>query len=156
MARNHVGMAGLLVALAIGATGEAQARECPAHLKDRDAAAVLASHRASLAAGDWQAVACNYADDIVVVHDQGTTVGRAAVVQDLMNIGGLFGNTFPQVNEEVIVPIGRPDKKEMVRVLWSISTQCVDIFDGADTYIVGNGKIQAQTAHGAPTFRCAP
>ena len=154
MARNKARMAGVLfVALASIGAYEVQASHCPHSLKQRGAAEVLASHRAALAAQDWQAVACNYADDIVVVHDQGTTVGRDAVVQDLKNITGLFGASFPQVHEERVVAFGRPEQ-EMVRVLWSIVTPCVEIMDGADTYIVGSGKIQAQTAHGFPAFRC--
>jgi hypothetical protein len=115
---------------------------------------VMVDHRAAIAAQDWEAVGCDYAQDAVVVHDQGVTVGRDAIVNDLRMISGLFAGINPQVHEEVITPILK--HKEMVRLLWSISTQCVDIEDGADTYIVGDGKIHAQTAHGFPTFKCPP
>ena len=149
-------LAGILfAAVTIGQAPEAWAKkECSNDLKQRPAAQVLASHRAALAAQDWQAVACNYDKDAIVVHDGGTTVGRDAIVADLQAVTGLFGGIIPQVHEEVIVPILKD--KDMVRVLWSISTQCVEILDGADTYIVGDGKIQAQTAHGFPAFRCPP
>jgi hypothetical protein len=149
-------IAGLLLAgLALAAAPDAFAKkECSNDLKQRTAAQVMASHRAAIAAQDWQAVSCNYAQDAVVVHDGGTTLGRDSIVSDLQMISGLFAGIDPTVHEEVIVPILHD--KDMVRVLWSISTQCMEILDGADTYIVGEGKIQAQTAHGLPAFRCAP
>ncbi len=147
----------LFVALAMCGAPAAWAGDpsCSNSLRDRTAFEVLESHRAALAARDWPAVACNYAPDAVVVHDAGTTLGRDAIVHDLQVISELFDGIVPQVNEEVIVPILR-GKAEMARVLWSVSTQCIDIFDGADTYLVVEGKIQSQTAHGFPTFRCAP
>ena len=149
------GIAGLVTALALFGAPEAWAKkECSNHLKDRSAAQVMAAHRAAIAAQDWEAVGCDYAQDAVVVHDQGVTVGRDAIVNDLRMISGLFAGINPTVHQEVIAPI--LNDKDMVRLLWSISTQCMDIEDGADTYIVGNGKIHAQTAHGFPSFRCAP
>lgn len=130
-------------------------RRCDPSLKHRSAAQVLDDHRAALAAGDWDAVACNYAEDAVVIQDGAVTTGRANIVNDLEFIAGLFGGVWPAVNDEVIVSILN-DRAEMGRVLWSIQTQCVQINDGADTYIIKNGRIQAQTAHGFPTFTCPP
>lgn len=149
--------ASLLAAWAIYAPSAAWAGDpgCPNELRSRTASQVLESHREALAKGDWPAVACNYSPDATVVHDRGTTVGRTAIVRDLQMVTAFFDGIVPQVNEEVIVPLAR-SKAEMARVLWSISTQCIDVFDGADTYLVADGKIQAQTAHGLPAFRCAP
>lgn len=124
-------------------------------LRNRSAAEVLESHRAALAAGDWTAVGCNYAEDAVVISDGGVIQGRAATVAALQQLSGAFGGTLPMVNEEVIVSILN-DRAEMARVLFSVTTPCVDINDGADTYIVKNGRIQAQTAHGFPVFKCVP
>jgi hypothetical protein len=130
-------------------------RECARSLNDRTAEQVMEDHRAALAAGDWDAARCDYAEDAVVVSDQGVTRGRDNIVADLQAIGGLFGGVIPQVNEEVIVSILN-DRAELARILFSISTECIDIPDGTDTYIVRNGKIQAQTAHGFPVFKCGP
>ncbi len=124
-------------------------------LRQRTAQQVLVSHRAALAAGDWDVVACNYAEEAVVISDGGVMQGRDATVAALQQLSGFFGGTIPMVNEEVIVSILK-DRAEMARVLFSISTPCVDINDGADTYIIKNGQIQAQTAHGFPIFKCAP
>jgi hypothetical protein len=152
-ARSTAGL--LLAALALcGAPDALAKKECSNDLKDRSAAQVMAAHRAAIAAQDWQAVGCDYAQDAVVIHDQGVTVGRDAIVNDLRMISGLFAGINPTVHQEVIAPILKD--KDMVRLLWSISTQCMDIEDGADTYIVGDGKIHAQTAHGFPSFRCQP
>lgn len=124
-------------------------------LRNRSAEEVLEAHRAALAAGDYAAARCNYAEDAVVVNDGGVTIGRDNIIADLQALGGLFGGIIPIVNQEVIVSILN-DRAEMGRVLFSITTPCIDIPDGVDTYIVKNGKIQAQTAHGFPVFKCAP
>lgn len=124
-------------------------------LRNRSAEEVLEAHRAALAAGDYASARCNYAEDAVVVNDGGTTTGRDNIIAELQALGGLFGGIIPIVNQEVIVSILN-DRAEMARVLFSITTTCVDIPDGVDTYIIKNGKIQAQTAHGFPVFKCAP
>lgn len=135
------------------ANGQAKGRDCAPELEHRSAAEVLEAHRAALNAGDWDAVACNYAADAIVISDQGVTHGRENVVLDLQGLAGLFGGTFPQVNQEVIVSVLN-DKAEMARVLWYITLPCVSINDGADTYIIKKGQIHSQTAHGFPTFTC--
>ena len=124
-------------------------------LRNRTAEQVLEAHRAALAAGDYDSARCNYAEDAVIVNDGGITRGRDNIIADLQALGGLFGGVIPIVNQEVIVSILN-DRAEMARVLFSISTPCIDIPDGVDTYIVKNGKIQAQTAHGFPVFKCVP
>lgn len=149
-----------LPALAHGGDNDRRPRpprcECnERQIRNRSAEEVLISHRAALAAGDWNQVACNYSEDAVVISDGGVIEGRDNTVVALQQLGGLFGGTIPMVNEEVIVSILQ-DRAEMARVLFSISTTCVDINDGADTYIIKNGRIVAQTAHGFPTFKCAP
>lgn len=131
-------------------------RECnERQIRNRSAEEVLISQRAALAAGDWDTVACNYSRDAVVISDGGVIEGRENTVAALQQLSGLFGGTIPMVNEEVIVSI-LGDRAEMARVLFSLTTPCVDINDGADTYIIKNGRITAQTAHGFPTFKCAP
>ncbi len=128
---------------------------CAPGLKNRTAAQVLVAHRAALAAGDWLAVGCNYGKNAKVISDQGVTTGRADIVLALQGLSGFFGGTIPMLNQEVIVTI-LGGNTEMARVLFSITTPCVTIADGVDTYIIKDGRIQAQTAHGFPTFTCAP
>ncbi len=150
-----------LPALAHGGNDRPRPPRPPRHecnerqIRSRSAEEVLISHRAALAAGDWDQVACNYTEDAVVITDGGVIEGRANTVIALQQLSGFFGGTIPMVNEEVIVSIMN-DRAEMARVLFSINSPCVDINDGADTYVIKNGRIQAQTAHGFPTFKCAP
>ena len=145
----------LLSLLATFTSTAALAHDCPAGLKNRSAAQVLNDHRAALAAGDWAAVACNYAEDAVVISDQGIDSGRAVITASLQGLSGFLGGTVPVVNQEVIVTILN-DRAEMARVLFSITTPCLDIPDGVDTYIIKRGRIQSQTAHGFPVFKCFP
>lgn len=151
---------GLLTVVAAFAATSADAhrprpRDCDRSLRHRDAETVLADHRAALAAGDWVAARCNYADNAVVINDGGTTTGADNIIADLQFLASLFGGLIPVVTQEVVVSILN-DRAEMARVLFSIETQCIDIPDGVDTYVVKDGKIQAQTAHGFPVFKCGP
>lgn len=150
-----VAVAALVASSASAHGGRGHHRDCARSLNNRTADQVLDDHRAALAAGDWDAVGCNYAEDAVVISDQGTISGREDIVAALQGLSGFLGGAIPMVVEEVIVSILN-DRAEMGRVLFSVTTPCVDIPDGADTYIIKNGKIQAQTAHGLPVFKCAP
>lgn len=128
---------------------------CDPRLRHRSAEEVLASHFANLANGDFDAERCNYARDAVVISDQGVFHGVDEIVLQLQGLVAFFGGQVPQVNEEVIVSI-LDNRTEMARILFSITVPCISINDGTDTYIIRDGKIVAQTAHGAPTFTCAP
>jgi hypothetical protein len=137
------------------ASGAHAKGRCDPALKHRSAAEVLESHRAALAAGDWATARCNYAEDAVVINDGGVTTGRDTIIGELQFLASLFGGLIPSVTQEVIVSVLN-DRAEMGRVLFTITTQCLDIPDGVDTYVIKNGQIQAQTAHGFPVFKCGP
>lgn len=129
--------------------------DCPRGNRFRTPEEVLASHFENLATGNYEAERCNYADDAVVISDGGVTTGIDDIVASLAGLGALFGGQVPQLNQEIIVKI--LDKRtHMARTLFSIETACVDIPDGTDTYIIRDGKIQSQTAHGFPVFKCGP
>jgi hypothetical protein len=130
-------------------------QSCPQGLQQRTPEQVLDDQRMWLAAGQFDLAGCNYASDAVVISDGGVTTGRAAIVQQLTVLGQIFGGQVPMVNEEVVVSILNGNTY-MARILFSIDTPCVDIPDGTDTYIIRNGRIQAQTAHGFPVFQCGP
>ncbi|MDP2344553.1 MAG: nuclear transport factor 2 family protein [Deltaproteobacteria bacterium] len=147
-----IALTGLVFLLASAADAKPR---CDPSLRHRTAAEVMESHRAALSAGDWETARCNYAPDAVVINDGGVTEGRDAIIGQLQFLGSLFGGLIPSVTQEVVVSILN-DRAEMVRLLFTISTQCLDIPDGVDTYIVKNGQIQAQTAHGFPVFKCGP
>lgn len=136
--------------------GLAHRNHCPHGFKQRTAAEVLDSHRALLTAGDVETdVACNYAEDAVVISDQGVDSGRDAISLSLSGLVAAFGGIMPTVTEQVVVPAFR-EGIDMVRIRFTLSTPCIDIADGTDTYLIENGRIHAQTAHGLPVFKCGP
>jgi hypothetical protein len=146
----------LLVILTSGAAASANSPECPAGFKNRTPAQVLADHRAALAVGDVTTdVNCNYAEDAVVISDQGTTAGRENIFMALSGLVNFFGGVVPVVTDEQSVAILN-NKTHMVRLLFTITVPCVSIPDGIDTYVIEKGQIQAQTAHGFPIFTCGP
>lgn len=141
------------VAHAQGGPPDGRGPACSPELRHRTTQEVLVSQRAALASGDWATVRCNYANDAVVITDGGVISGVDQIVGALQGFAGLFGESVPLVDEEIVVSILN-DKAEMARIIFHIETPCVDIPDGTDTYIVKDGQIQAQTAHGFPVFKC--
>jgi ketosteroid isomerase-like protein len=145
----------VIVSFLLASTAGFANPKCDPHLTTRTPEEVLDSHRAALAAEDWVAVRCNYADDAVVLNDGGITEGADDIVHDLQFISALIGGAIPVVVSQQVVSILNSDTF-LARVLYSISTPCLDVPDGADSYIIKNGKIVAQTAHGFPVFKCFP
>lgn len=126
---------------------------CPEGTRRRSAEEVLEDHRAALAAGDLDAVYCNYARDATVISDGGIDVGHEAIRASLEFFLQIFGGVQPVVVQEVPVeiPSGRT---EMVRVLFTVDTPCVIVPDGVDTYVIRSGQIHGQTSHALPVFTC--
>lgn len=155
-------LATLLITFTLGAAGAAAHQPnrprhlCPQGYKDRTPEQVLADHRAWLAVGDVDKDAtCNYAEDAVVIADQGVDQGREAIRASLQAFVGFFGGVVPIVHREIVVAVLN-DHTHMVQVLFSVETPCVDVPDGADTYVIKRGQIHGQTSHGFPVFKCAP
>jgi hypothetical protein len=146
----------LAVCSFVGATEASAAPQCPAGLHTRTPQEVLESHRQALAVGDVEfTVTCNYSEEAVVISDIGVDVGRAEIAESLQMLVFLFGGSVPQLHSEVTTVILNP-VTHMVRTLFSVTTQCVDVPDGIDTYVIRNGQIVSQTAHGLPVFKCGP
>lgn len=116
---------------------------------------VLADHRAALAAGDYDAVYCNYSPDAVVISDGGIDRGHDEIRASVEFFGQLFGGTQPAVVQEIVVKGGAP-WTHVVRLLFTIDTPCVTVPDGVDTYVIRFGQIHAQTSHAFPVFQCFP
>jgi hypothetical protein len=147
-----------LVAVALVGAGVARAGDglCPPQHRSRTPEQVLEDHRAMLAAGDVDRdVQCNYARDAVVVSDQGVDVGRDAIRLSLLGLVQFFGGAVPAIHSEVVVTVMN-DRTHMAKVLFSVVTPCIAVPDGIDTYVIKNGQIHAQSAHGFPVFTCGP
>lgn len=128
---------------------------CPNDLHQRTPEQVLEDHRAALAAGDLDAVACNYASDAVVISDGGIDVGHDEIRASLEFFLVFFGGVQPVVTQQITTEMPR-NKDHMVRLLFTFDAPCVSIPDGVDTYIIRDGQIQAQTSHAVPVFSCPP
>lgn len=145
-----------LVVMTLAGSAAAHDGDCPRGYRDRTAEEVLADHRAWLAVGDVDRDAdCNYAIDAVVVSDQGVDQGREAIRASLQGFVNFFGGVVPIVHSEVVVTVLN-NRTYLVRLLFAVETPCVDVPDGADTYVVKRGQIHGQTSHGFPVFKCAP
>ena len=118
---------------------------------NRTAEQVLSDHRAALAEGDIDRdVQCNYAADAVVISDAGVDRGREAIRKRLLEIAALFRDAVPALTAQTIVPLD--EATSMARVLFSVATPGIEVADGVDTYIIKNGQIHWQSAHGRPVF----
>lgn len=133
---------------AITAIEAAAAADDEAGLSTRTPEQVLESHRHAIAARDWPTVRCNYAADAIVISDLGVTVGADAIVAELETITASIHPAMPVVREQQVVAVG--SGTHMVRVLFTLTAPFVDVPDGIDTYIVRQGRIVGQTAHGVP------
>lgn len=143
----------LIVSLAAWTVDPVPAQDlCASGLADRTAREVLADHRAALAAEDWEAVRCNYNENAVVITDQGLLQGAEAITGALQQLAAVFGGSSPTVDDESVVPL--PEDGELVRLLFHVATECLAIGDGVDTYLIREGRIVGQTAHGVPTPSC--
>jgi ketosteroid isomerase-like protein len=134
---------------------EGQKMEPTTGTLDRTAEQILSDHRAALAAGDVDHdVQCNYAPDAVVISDTGVDRGRDAIRRSLRQIASFFGDVVPVVNSQTIVQLD--DVTAIARVLFSVKTPAIEVTDGVDTYVIRNGQIHCQTAHGRPVFHSDP
>jgi hypothetical protein len=127
--------------------------ECGPNLHQRTPQQVLADFRAALAAGNWAAVRCNLDDDAVMISDSGVTNGEDEIIEEFQALSRFFGGTEPGIASEIVVSV-LGGNRYMARQLYFIDTACVDIPDGANTYIIKGGQIAAITTHGFAVFSC--
>jgi hypothetical protein len=149
MTRLRTAVAIATVLLALGLQAVAAEAKCPKGLQKRSTDQVLASHRAALAAADWEAVACNYAKKAFMITDQGVLVGPEEIVAWFVSLHDLFGTIAPQIAEEVFF-------REAVREVYRLDGGWVVIPDGVDTYRIRRGKIEWQGIHGIIEFTGPP
>jgi hypothetical protein len=118
-------------------------------LRDRTPSEVIDDLRAAVAAGDWGAVARNYAEDAFVIDDQGILVGPAEIAAAEQSFDNLFQGAQVEVSDEIV-------HQNTVRVLYSVDGGWIVIPDGADTYVIERGLIQQRTRHGRIEFTGPP
>lgn len=132
---------------------QAAAAACPPDTHLRTPEEVLADHRAALAAGDLDAVDCNYSADATVISDGGIDFGHEQIKSSLRFFLEIFDGTQPMVIQEISISALNA-RTHVVRLLFTVDTPCIVVPDGVDTYVIRNGQIYAQTSHGFPIFQC--
>jgi hypothetical protein len=149
--RKNLGAAVVLsVVVAVAWVGirTADARNKP-RPRDRTPSEVIDDLRAAVAAGDWDAVARNYAEDAYVIDDQGILVGPAEIAAAEQSFDNLFQGAQAEVSDQIV-------HQNTVRVLYSVDGGWIVIPDGADTYVIERGLIQQRTRHGRIEFTGPP
>lgn len=110
-------------------------------LRSRSAQEVLDDHLALAAVGDWAAdIERNVADDIVVLTGFGVFEGRdqVRVLADLLDA------QLPNARFEYTAVVVRG---EVAFLEWTADADGARVRDGADSYVIRDGRIAAQTIH---------
>lgn len=119
--------------------------ECPKLSKKATAAEVFADRMAALNAGNLDLAFCYYAEDAVVVMPGSVVRGREAIKAAFVQFGSLFGGVLP-------VPSTVTVEGDVVLATFSLFTPGASVPDGADTFVIRDGLIQAQTVHATLSF----
>ncbi|MEM9255293.1 MAG: hypothetical protein AAGA91_07585 [Pseudomonadota bacterium] len=122
---------------------------CPASYALRNITAVLAELRAAIAREDWVDVACHYRPDAFILGDQGILVGHSDIVTAAQSLNSLFNGVNRQVTQETVF-------RNTARELYTLNAGFVEIEDGVNSYVIDDGVITGQTAHGVITFNGPP
>ncbi|MAT91449.1 MAG: hypothetical protein CME59_02500 [Halioglobus sp.] len=122
---------------------------CPAQYAQRTNSQVLFELRDAIGRENWEDVACHYRPDAFVLDDQGILLGHADIIAAVQSLNDLFNGVNPQVIQEDIF-------RDTARVLYSLDAGWVEIEDGVRSYVIEDGVIVAETAHGLITFNGPP
>ncbi len=119
---------------------------CRAGTENWTAQQVIQERIAALVAGDMNRVMCTYAVDAVVIMPGTVIRGRPAIERGFIGFFQLFGGSVP-IFDSMDFANG------VALVTFHISGPVFSIPDGADTYVIKNGRIQEHTVHDvlAPT-----
>ncbi len=119
--------------------------ECPKLSKHLTTAEVFEGRMAALRAGNLDLAFCYYAEDAVVLMPGSVIQGREQVKAGFVNFGALFGGRLPEPSTLTI-------QGEVVLATFSIDGPLASIQDGADTFVIRDGRIQTQTVHASLVF----
>jgi hypothetical protein len=130
-------------------TALAAADGCPPAYQSRTTYQVVQDLLAAIAAEDWDAAGCNYAETAFLIDDQGILLGRQEIVSALVSLFVYFEDVPIDVHDGIY-------HDDVGRVLFSLDGGWIHIEDGVFTYVIKNGKIRHQTTHGLITFSGPP
>jgi hypothetical protein len=102
---------------------------------------VLEDHLSCRQSGDIDGdLARNYADEVVILTSRGAFHGRA----DVHRLNKLLRDTVPQSRYEFPIKLV---KGAYAFIEWRARQPGKSIEDGADSFVIENGKIRLQTIH---------
>ena len=127
-----------------GAGGLTPAR-CPRALRTRTPEDVALDHFAALAAQDWESIRCSYRRNAFVITDGGVLRGREEIVAGWQAFTQVLNATAWTINRITV-------ERDTAVVLYEADSANFSIPDGADTFVVRNGRIDRHTVHGFPQF----
>jgi hypothetical protein len=101
----------------------------------------LLHHWEAFGAGDVEAIMADYAEDAVLITQDGTLRGQAQIRSLFAQI---FANMFPPAKTSLNLA-KQVVEGEMAYILWSGSSPHYDAPFATDTFVIRDGKIVAQT-----------
>lgn len=101
----------------------------------------LKHHLQSFATGDVDAIMSDYTDDSVLITPESTLRGLSQI-RPLFEM--LFSGVFPPGSTEFEMKT-QTVEGEVAYILWSASSNFVNVPLGTDTFVIRGGKIVAQT-----------
>ncbi len=132
--------AALVVVLTLAVAPAAMAGDCPPVDPHRTPLQTFAARNAALAVGDVALAMCAYDEDAIVVMPGTVVRGRAAVTQAFLGFGALFGGAQPTVTSTT-------EADDVLLLTYTLTGPTLSITDGADTFVVRNGRFVRQTVH---------
>ena len=136
----------LFVAMPAIAFGEKSAQpDCPTHLKQRSPAEVVQSHLTAFLLGDATMLACDYAEDAVLILPgivpSGIVQGRANIAAVYASFFALRGGNVHETTTSLTI------SGDIAMLEYTVTSDHVSVSDGVDSFVIDKGQITTQTAH---------
>lgn len=135
----------LLSSLLVGGVASANAPECPKADKQATPEQVFAARIEAMQRGDFQAIACSYAEDAVVIFPGTVIRGREAIMRAFADFAGVLGGAPPVVTSST-------EAGNVLLITYEVHTPRVSIPDGSDTFVIEKGRITSQVVHASLVF----
>lgn len=125
---------------ALARDGDERAFQCPKLSKKLTTLEVFNGRQAALNAGNINLAFCYYEEDAVVIMPNAVVRGREPIKMAFVLFGSLFGGAFPTPKSVTV-------DGETLLATFTLVTPALSIPDGADVFIVKDGRIQTQVVH---------
>lgn len=111
---------------------------------NRTSTEVIQDHLAKRLVGDIEGdISTNFSEDVIILSSYGTFRGHEGVRDSAAKLKKAMGNAIFAYNHTMI-------EGDFAFLEWSGESQQKKVSDGADSFVVKNGKIILQTIHYSP------